>query len=105
VGQPAIYWLQPAAVRESNHLVAPVLSHGILTTALMMLIGVAGLLYTVSVLPKKSALVLILAVTFTSYFGISSWLVYDFHLGSIAEMIGAVFFAIVLVLCGLDAIP
>jgi hypothetical protein len=104
VGQPAIYWLQPAAVRESNHLVAPVLSHGLLTTALMMLVGVAGLLYTVSCLPRKYALMLILAVTFTSYFGISSWLVYDFRLGSIAEMIGAAFFAIVLVLCGLDAV-
>jgi hypothetical protein len=104
VGQPAIYWLQPAAVRESNHLVAPVLSRGILTTVLMMLVGVAGLLYTVSCLPRKFALMLILAVTFSCYFGISSWLVYDFHLGSIAEMLGAAFFAIILVLCGLDAV-
>jgi len=104
LGQPAIYWLQPAAVRESNHLVAPVLSRGILTTALLMLVGVVGLLYTVSCLPRKFALMLILAVTFTGYFGISSWLVYDFRLGSIAEMIGAAFFAIILVVCGLDAV-
>ena len=104
VGQPAIYWLQPASVRESNHLVAPVLSRGILTTVLLMLVGIAGLLYTVSCLPRKFALMLILAITFTSYFGISSWLVYDFRLGSIAEMIGAAFFAIILVVCGLDVV-
>lgn len=58
---------------------------------------------TASVLPKKWALLLILAVTMSGYFGMSRWLVYDFHLGSAAEMIGAIVVAALLVVAGVDA--
>jgi len=68
-----------------------------------MLVGVVGLWYTASVLPRNWSLILILAVTMSGYFGISSWLVYDFHLGSAAEMIGAVVVAGLLVVAGADS--
>lgn len=102
-GQRASYWLNPSTVVESNRLVAPILSWGMVPTLLLTLFGVMGLLFTVSVLPKKWALMLMLTVTLSCYFGISSWLVFNFHLGSAAEMIGAVVLAVTLVTAGLDA--
>ena len=101
-GQPASYWSHPSTVVEGNKFVAPILSRGFLHVLLFAVIGVAGLLFTVSVLPKRGALILVLTVTLSGYFGISSWLVYDFHFGSAAEMIGAVVLAIVLVSAGID---
>ena len=101
-GQPASYWRNPSTVTESNRYMKPFLSSGAAPMLLATLFGVAGLLYTVTGLPKKWSLMLVLAVTFTGYFGISSWLVYDFHLGSAAEMIGAIVLAVVLVAAGLD---
>lgn len=102
VGQPASYWRNPATVHESNSLIKPFLTSGAAPTLLGMAVGVVGLLYTVSVLPKKWALKLILAVTLSGYYGISSWLMYDYRLGSAAEMIGAVVFAVILTWVGLD---
>ena len=101
-GQQVSYWRNPSTVHETNRLVAPILSRGMLPTLLLAAFGVAGLLFTVSVLPKRWALILILAVTLSCYYGISSWLVMDFHLGSAAEMVGAVILAVVLVAAGLD---
>jgi hypothetical protein len=102
-GQPASYWHRASTVHESNRFVKPLLASGAAPTLLAMLVGVVGLWYTASVLPKKWALILILAVTMSGYFGISSWLVYDYHLGSTAEMIGAVVVAAALVVAGVDA--
>ena len=102
-GQPASYWSDPSTVVEANRLVAPILSRGLLPLLLVTVIGVPGLLFTVSVLPKRGALILVLSMTLSGYFGISSWLVYPpFHLGSAAEMIGAVVLAVVLVSAGID---
>jgi len=102
-GQPASYWSHPSTVVEGNKFVAPILSRGFLHVLLFAVIGVAGLLFTVSVLPKRGALILVLTVTLSGYFGISSWLVYEpFHFGSAAEMIGAVVLAVVLVSAGID---
>jgi hypothetical protein len=103
VGQPAKYWHHPSTVHESNSFVRPILASGLGPILLAMVVGVVGLWYTASVLPKKWALVLILAVTMSGYFGISSWLVYNYHLGSAAEMIGAVVMAALLVVAGIDA--
>lgn len=74
-----------STVHEGNRFVKPLLASGAAPTLLAMLVGVIGLWYTASVLPKKWALMLILAVTMSGYLGISSWLVYDFHLGSTAR--------------------
>lgn len=103
VGQPASYWHRASTVHESNSFVKPLLASGAMPTLLAMLVGVVGLWYTASVLPKKWALMLILTVIMSGYFGISSWLVYDFHLGSAAEMIGAIVVAALLVVAGTDA--
>lgn len=102
LGQPRSYWGHPSTVHESNSLVRPILASGAVSLLLCMAVGVVGLWYTVSVLPKKWALILILAVTMSAYFGISSWLVYDYHLGSAAEMIGAAALAVILVFAGID---
>lgn len=101
-GQRASYWLNPSTVNETNRLVAPILSRGMVPTLLLTLFGIVGLWFTASVLPKRWALLLILAVTLSCYFGISSWLVFNFHLGSAAEMIGAIVLAAVLVAAGLE---
>ena len=102
-GQPASYWHRPSEVHESNRFVRPLLASGLAPILLAMLVGVVGLWYTATVLPKRWALVLILAVTMSGYFGMSSWLVYDYHFGSAAEMIGAVVMAGLLVVAGVDA--
>jgi hypothetical protein len=101
-GQKASYWRDSSTVHETNRLVAPVLSRGMMPTLLLAAFGAVGLLFTASVLPKRWALILILAVTLSCYYGISSWLVSDFHLGSAAEMVGAAVFAVLLVGLGLD---
>lgn len=102
VGQTNRYWHHPSSVLESNSLVRPVLASGVLPLLIAMVVGVVGLWYTAYVLPKRFALMLILAVTMSGYFGMSSWLVYNYHLGSAAEMIGAAIIAVILVVAGID---
>ena len=70
-GQPASYW-RTFQLSLSQIDMKPFLSSGAAPMLLATLFGVAGLLYTVTVLPKKWSLMLVLAVTLTGWVRVKS---------------------------------
>jgi len=56
--------------------------------------------YLVSVLPRRLASIALFSVIFGHYFGASSWLMFNFHLGIFAPIVYGILLSICLVALG-----
>jgi hypothetical protein len=103
-GQPASYWQKATTANEADPIVRLVMHHGIVPLLLVSALYCIAILVTVSVLPNRSALVVLLLFTFWHYYGASTWLQYRFHY-VYGGFVSGVVVAVLLVLAGLDTRP
>jgi len=98
VGQPSSYWQHPETVQEGNHLTHWFISRGCMSFCLYELAYMAGTFLLVSIIPRRLALVVILAFIFGHYYGASTWLAHRWHLGTQGTVIYAIILAAIVVL-------
>ena len=100
MGQPAGFWSNPGIAREANPLFAWFLLRGLPPFILILLCYAGVVFYLVSVLPRRLASIALFSVIFGHYFGASSWLMFNFHLGIFAPIVYGILLSICLVALG-----
>jgi len=100
LGQPASYWSDPETVHEGNQWFHWVMSRGPLFAWAIDLLYLAGCFLLVSLLPKRGALILLLALVLGHFFGGASWLCFRFGGGAQGMILYGILVSTLLVLLG-----
>lgn len=99
-GQPSGFWNGTGTIKEANPVFAWFLAKGLFPFLAVMTGYAAVLFWLVSVLPRRTGLVVLLSFVFGHYFGASSWLMYHFKLGVLAPILYGILLSVCLVALG-----
>lgn len=107
VGQPPEFWGDPQRAVEGNDFFALFLEQGAVFFLWTSALYILGAVLAASVLPRRFALIALLAYVLGHYFGASTWLSYAFGFGMWVIVTYGLVIATSLVLLGVDvrAIP
>jgi hypothetical protein len=97
LGQPASYWHHPQTVNESNGLWRFFLTQGYPYFCAFQLAYVAGTFLWVSILPRTTASICVLAFILGQFDGSSNWFYFRWQLGTVAPIIYGVILSAIMV--------
>ena len=100
-GQPASYWHKPATAQEGNPVVRLIMHQGIVPLLLVSIVYATAIVAFVSLLPRRAALVVLLAFTLLHCYCGSHWLRFHFDY-TYSSFLPTIVLAVLLVVAGLD---
>jgi len=97
VGQPSRYWHHPEAVREGNHLVHYFMSRGLPAYIIFSLVYMSLAFFIVSIIPRRLAIIGLVATILSHFFGACTWMCYYWHFGPCIVAIYGIILGVVFV--------
>jgi hypothetical protein len=98
LGQPASYWQHPATAEEGDPFFYFFLSHGLFVYLLFSLVYFVSIFLIVSVIPRRTGLMVIFAFILGHFLGAASWPAYRWHFGVLGLIIYGILLSVLIVL-------
>jgi hypothetical protein len=97
LGQPGSFWTRPETCQEANSFVHAILSRGWPAFFLLALVYASGMCLLVSAVPRKTGLVVGLALIFIHFEAASTWFFFRWRLGMEAPVFFGVLLSVMIV--------
>ncbi len=97
LGQPAGYWLHPETAHEANPVSRFFLTQGWYAFVFMFVCFFAGIFWLVSMLSRRSALMIVFFFMLGNFVGASCWLFYEWRMGMETPVILGIILSVIIV--------